>query len=85
MDQAQEVVWIAQVPPGAIFEHYKGKRYKVVGVGRHTETLGMCVVYEALYDSAEFGDHAIWIRPLDMFLETVVIDGKEVPRFRPVS
>ncbi len=76
---------IARVPVGAVFEHYKGKKYKVLGVGRHTETLGMCVVYQSLYDSAEFGDRAVWIRPLEMFLETVTMDGREIPRFRLVT
>jgi hypothetical protein len=75
---------IDKVVPGALFEHYKGKEYKILGVGRHSETLEMCVIYQALYDSPEFGDRATWIRPLEMFLETVSIDGKEIPRFRLV-
>lgn len=76
---------IEKVPVGAIFEHYKGKKYKVHAVVRNTETLGLCVVYESLYNCPEFGDHALWVRPLEMFLETVVIDGIEVPRFRLVD
>lgn len=59
-----------------IYEHYKGKRYEVLGVARHSETLGSFAVYRAMY-----GDHGLWIRPLDMFLETVEVDGKQVPRF----
>ena len=76
---------IAKVPPGALFEHFKGKKYKILGVARHSETLEMCVVYQALYNNAEFGDHAVWVRPLKMFLENVVIDGKEIPRFRLIE
>jgi hypothetical protein len=73
------------VEEGALFEHYKGKKYKVLGLARHSETLDMCVVYQALYDSSEFGDHAVWVRPLAMFEESVVVQGKEVPRFRRIS
>ena len=78
----QENRLAAKVPVGAIFEHYKGKKYKILGTGRHSETLGLCVIYQALYNTPDFGDHSVWVRPLEMFLETVIIDGEEKPRFR---
>ncbi len=59
------------------YEHYKGKQYEVVGVAKHSETLEELVVYRALY-----GEHDLWVRPLKMFLETVEIEGKKIPRFR---
>lgn len=68
-----------------IYEHYKKKRYEVIGVARHTETLEEMVVYRALYDSEEFGNHALWVRPKAMFLEEVKIDGNQVPRFRYIE
>jgi hypothetical protein len=82
IDRSRERELIAKVPPGAFFEHFKGKKYKILGVGRYSETLGMCVIYQLLYDSPEFGDHAEWVRPLEMFLGNVVVNGKEMPRFR---
>ena len=81
-ERSYENSLIAKVPTGTLFEHYKGKKYKILGVARHSETLEMYVVYQALYDSPEFGDHAVWVRPLEMFLENVTIDGVEKPRFR---
>lgn len=72
---------ISQVPIGAIFRHYKGKEYKVLHIGRHSEDLSYCVVYQGLYHSEEFGKYPIWIRPLKMFLENVTISGKAQPRF----
>lgn len=59
------------------YEHYKGKRYKVIGIARHSETLEELVVYQALY-----GEYGLWVRPLKMFTERVDINGEEVPRFR---
>ncbi len=29
--------------------------------------------------------NTLWVRPKKMFLENVVVDGKEVPRFRYVE
>lgn len=67
---------------GAFYEHYKGNRYKIIGIAKHTETLEDCVVYQALYHDEQFGNHALWIRPLSMFTESVVLDGITKPRFR---
>lgn len=67
------------------YQHYKGKFYRVIGVARHSETLEELVVYQALYESKEFGKNALWIRPKKMFLEKVVVEGKEVPRFKFVG
>lgn len=67
-----------------IYEHYKGKRYEVVGVARHSETLELLVVYKALY-KGEFPEGSLWVRPLAMFKENVLVGGKEVPRFRCIK
>ena len=74
----------SKIKPGK-YRHYKGNFYEVIGIANHSETLEKMVVYRALYDSKEFGNQALWIRPLEMFLESVIIDGKEVPRFKPVE
>jgi hypothetical protein len=58
------------------YEHYKGMRYRVLSVARHSETLEEYVVYQALY-----GDQLVWVRPLKMFIETITKDGKTVARF----
>ncbi|MFH0874799.1 MAG: DUF1653 domain-containing protein [archaeon] len=69
------------IQPGK-YQHYKGKFYEVIGVARHSETLEEFVIYKALYDSAEFGKNALFVRPKKMFLENISIDGKIVPRFK---
>jgi hypothetical protein len=67
------------------YQHYKGNYYEVIGIARHSETLEEMVVYRALYDSEEFGKNAIWVRPKKMFLEMVLVEGKEVPRFSSIE
>ena len=67
-----------------IYEHYKGKRYEVVGQALHSETVEPMVIYKALY-KGEFPEGALWVRPMAMFKENVTIDGKSVPRFRFIS
>ncbi|MFA5828612.1 MAG: DUF1653 domain-containing protein [Candidatus Shapirobacteria bacterium] len=65
--------------PG-IYEHYSGKKYDLVGVAHHSETLEEVVVYRARY-----GEKLIWVRPLGMFLETVEHEGVIKPRFRYIG
>lgn len=76
-----------EVRVGRIYQHYRGKLYQIVAVGRLTEsdTLEECVVYKGLYDDAQFGKNPIWIRPLTMFIEDIEIDGKMVPRFAEIK
>ncbi len=68
-----------QCTPG-IYEHYSGKRYEVIAVARHSETLEEYVVYRALYGSQD-----VWVRPLEMFMEMVTVNGNTVLRFTPVK
>ncbi|TKB80928.1 MAG: DUF1653 domain-containing protein [Nitrospira sp.] len=59
------------------YRHYKGKEYEVIGVATHSETEEAFVVYRALY-----GERGLWIRPKAMFLESVLVNGRSVPRFQ---
>lgn len=64
------------LPRPGRYRHYKGGEYEVIDIARHSETEELLVVYRPLY-----GDRALWVRPLDMFVETVTTDGNTVPRF----
>jgi hypothetical protein len=66
------------VTPG-IYKHYKGPEYQVLDVVRHSETEELLVLYRPLY-----GERKLWVRPYPMFVETVLVDGVEVPRFQYV-
>ena len=59
-----------------IYRHFKGGRYEVIAIAKHSETLEEMVVYRALY-----GDGGVWVRPASIWEETVVYGGKEVKRF----
>lgn len=61
--------------PG-VYRHYKGNRYQVLYLAKHSETLEDMVVYQALY-----GEYGIWVRPASMWNETVDYQGKQVKRF----
>jgi hypothetical protein len=63
------------VAPGR-YRHYKGNFYEVIGTARHSETDELLVVYRPLY-----GERGLWVRPLEMFAETVTVEGRIVPRF----
>ena len=62
------------------YRHFKGNLYEVVDLVHHSETQEPLVLYRALY-----GDHGLWVRPLEMFFETIERDGKTMQPFEPVS
>lgn len=62
--------------------HYKGNEYQVIGVAKHSETLEELVAYVPLYDNAK---SKLWVRPLEMFLEEVEVDGQKVRRFEYIG
>jgi cyclomaltodextrinase / maltogenic alpha-amylase / neopullulanase len=64
------------------YRHYKGNEYEVLGVGCHTETLEYFVVYRAVEQKP--GTPEMWLRPYDMFIETIEKDGKVIPRFEKI-
>ena len=66
---------VQAIHPGR-YRHFKGNEYEVVGVARHSETEEPMVVYRALY-----GEGGLWVRPADMWYETVERDGKTYIRF----
>lgn len=59
-----------------MYQHFKGNHYLVLHLAKHSETEEYMVVYQPQY-----GDKAIWVRPLDMFNEIIERDGLKVRRF----
>ena len=67
-----------------IYKHFKtGNLYRVIGGGKHSETLEDLVFYEALYYNKI---SKLWVRPSKMFNEKVITpDGTKKKRFTLVS
>ena len=63
------------ITPG-IYQHFKGNRYQVIDIVRHSETQEEMVLYKALY-----GEQGLWVRPLTMFAEIDNRGGVSLPRF----
>jgi cupin 2 domain-containing protein len=70
---------VTAIQPGR-YRHYKGNEYTVVGTARHSETMEELIVYRQ-----EYGEHGLWVRPRQMFSETVKVEGQDVPRFQPLE
>ena len=67
------------ITPG-VYRHYKGNTYEVLGVAQHSETRERLVVYRSVKDYSE-----IWVRPYDMFVEHVDVNGEVQPRFTRIE
>ena len=63
-----------------IYEHYKGQRYELINLVKHSETEESLVLYRALY-----GERGLWVRPYSMFFENVTVGTEQQPRFRYVG
>lgn len=62
------------------YRHFKGNEYQLLDIARHSETGEEMVVYRALY-----GEGGLWVRPANMWCETVEHDGRIVQRFQPIE
>ena len=57
------------------YRHFKGNEYRVLGTAKHSETQEELVVYQALYGAQE-----LWVRPAEMWHETVEREDYRGPR-----
>ncbi|MBQ8093483.1 MAG: DUF1653 domain-containing protein [Clostridia bacterium] len=69
---------VSTIEPGR-YRHFKGNEYEVIGIARHSEDESPVVVYRALY-----GEGGLWIRPAEMWNETVTRDGRTCQRFERI-
>lgn len=64
-----------------LYHHYKNKPYKYAGLARHSETLEEMVIYETRYENDR---GKVWVRPKNMFFESIQVGGQNVPRFEEI-
>ena len=62
------------------YRHFKGNEYEVLYIAKHSETMEDMVVYRALY-----GEKGVWVRPANMWDETITRDGKTFKRFEKIE
>ncbi len=68
-----------KIQPGK-YQHFKGNFYQVLDTVTHSETQETLVLYKPLY-----GEQALWVRPIEMFVEEIERDGKVFKRFTLVE
>lgn len=61
------------------YRSYKGKNYYIYCLARDNSG-NQYVLYQQLYDEKEF-----WIRPYDLFFETINVAGQDVARFQYIK
>ncbi len=59
-----------------IYKHFKGNKYEVFGECFNEKDNENYVLYKTMYD-----DSGYWIRPFDMFFETIERDNNVFERF----
>jgi len=70
----------SEIKIGKKYRHFKGNEYLILHLAKHSETMELLVVYQALY-----GDYGFWVRPLEMFLEQIEVNGIMVNRFDEIE
>lgn len=71
LEEARLLLWAIRtaIPQGSIWRHYKGARYRVIGVAlRETDAVPMVIYVNAL----DTQDPA-WVRPASEWLEEVTL------------
>jgi hypothetical protein len=56
---------VTNVVPSGTYRHFKGNLYQVLFCARHSEDLGVLVVYKNV------NNNMAWARPLEEFLKTL--------------
>jgi hypothetical protein len=63
------------------YRHYKGSIVIAYGVANHSENLEEMVVYRHEEDK----ENHFWVRPIEMFIEEINIEGKMIKRFEYIE
>lgn len=81
------------LPENGFYVHYKhdpigqpyNYMYEVVGIARNTEEKTYSVLYRPLYENDWFAPANYQARPLKMFMEKVIVEGVQKPRFDQIT
>ncbi len=81
------------IPEKGFYRHYKHNPekgfndyvYEVVGLALHSEEKTYFVAYRPVYANTYLAPADFSVRPLGMFMENILKDGKEMPRFEKIT
>lgn len=68
-----------EIKPGQIYKHYKGNHYKILVLGKHSESGEELVAYQRQEDGK------VYFRPVVMFFDPIEFNGIKTKRFVLVS
>lgn len=63
--------------------YVSSRGFVLEGVAEHEQEVEF-VIYQGLYKHEELGLKPLFVRPKGMFLESLVVDGQKIPRFRTI-
>ena len=66
------------------YKHFKGTMIEVIGIALHSETMEELIIYNHPDPIKGKDANTLWARPKQMFLETVEVNGKQIPRFEKI-
>lgn len=80
---------LKEIPEKGFYVHHKNDpsgephnyTYEVIGIGRNTEEKTYTVLYRPLYANDWMAPADYQSRPLEMFIQNVIVAGVERPRF----
>ena len=58
-----------EISVGKIYKHYKGNKYKILALAKHSETLEDLIIYQSIEDNKT------WARPYSMWNERIDSEG----------
>lgn len=64
-----------EIKVGQVYRHYKGNHYRILALGKHSESGEELVTYQRQEDSH------VYSRPKAMFFDEIVKDGVKTTRF----
>ncbi len=64
-----------EIKVGQVYQHYKGNHYRILALGKHSESGEELVTYKRVEDDA------VYSRPKTMFFDEIEKDGKKITRF----
>ena len=65
-----------EIHVGEIYTHYKGNTYRILAIGKHTETMEEMVVYSPIDEP-----NKVWVRPKSMWFD-IIDKEKNITRLK---